>query len=86
MNKAKILTPDNISTDKVDIGTIVTCSNAHGKKENFTILGPWEADPEKNIISFQSKLGIAMKGLKVGDRFSFQNEDLKIISIDSYLK
>ncbi|MES2122836.1 MAG: GreA/GreB family elongation factor, partial [Chlamydiota bacterium] len=56
MNKARVITKDDIMANEVSIGVIVDCSNAKGQSVTYTLLGPWDADPEKNILSFQSKL------------------------------
>lgn len=85
LNRARIFTQEDISIDEVGIGTVVDCENAQGKKATYTLLGPWDANPDKNILSFQSKLAQAMKGLSVGDKFQFQGEEFTIKAIKSYL-
>lgn len=86
LNRARILTKQDVTTDKVGAGTIVECEKSDNRKITFTILGPWEADPEKNILSFQSKLAQSMNNLRIGDKFTFQNEEYKIINILSFFK
>jgi transcription elongation GreA/GreB family factor len=85
MNKTRIITEADVNTDKVGVGCIVTCENKQGKSVTYTLLGPWDADPDKNILAFQSKLAQAMRGHSVGDSFSFQSDELVITSIKSYL-
>ena len=51
----------------VDVGCKVTL-HINGKKEVFTIVGEWEADPMTKKISHESPLGKALLGKKVGDR------------------
>ncbi len=84
LNKARILTKDDVNTNKAGVGNIVECEKDDGEKITFTILGPWEANPDNNILSFQSKLAKSMANLGVGERFSFQNEAFKIIKITSF--
>lgn len=84
LNKAKIITPKDVSTQEVNIGTIVDCKDTKGKIIQFTLLGPWDADPEKHILSFQSKLAKTMIGKKIGDTFTFQNEEFSIQNIHNY--
>ncbi|MBI5346167.1 MAG: GreA/GreB family elongation factor [Chlamydiae bacterium] len=83
-NKLKILNPNDVSIDKISVGTVADCINKKGKKEQFIILGPWEANPEKNILSFQSKLAQAMLGKGIGEKFSFQNDEFRVVDIRSY--
>lgn len=86
LNRSRILTPADVTTDKVDIGTVVECTNKKGEKIVYTILGPLDADPDRFIISFQSKLAQEMKGLKVGEKFKFQGEEYTVQSIRSYFE
>jgi transcription elongation factor GreA-like protein/transcription elongation GreA/GreB family factor len=85
LNRARIITREDISTDEVGIGAIIECKNKKGDIVVYTLLGPWDADPEKNILSFQSKLAQQIKGLTIGDAFQSQGEEYTITSIKSYL-
>lgn len=85
LNQARIITVNDISTDEVGVGCVVECKNAQDKVVTYTLLGPWDADPEKNILAFQSKLAQAMKGLTVGESFQAQGEMFTVTSISSYL-
>jgi transcription elongation factor GreA-like protein/transcription elongation GreA/GreB family factor len=85
VNRARIITEPDISTDAVGVGTIVECENPQGRSVTYTLLGPWDADPDKSIISMQSKLARTMTGLHVGDKFQFQGEEFTIKRIGSYL-
>lgn len=51
---------------QVDVGCKVTL-HIDGKKEVFTIVGEWEADPKEKKISHESPLGKALLGKKVGE-------------------
>ncbi|PIR80199.1 MAG: transcription elongation factor GreA [Candidatus Levybacteria bacterium CG10_big_fil_rev_8_21_14_0_10_35_13] len=42
--------------------------NVKGKKEEFTVVGEWEADPHEKKISHESPLGKALLGKKVGEK------------------
>jgi len=85
LNRSRVLTKADISKDEVGVGCIVECKNNGGQKVTFTLLGPWDADTDKNILSFQSKLAQTMKGLKAGSKFQFQDTEYSITSIRSYL-
>jgi transcription elongation GreA/GreB family factor len=57
-----------VSTETVGIGTIVDLEDVpDGASETFTILGAWDSDVEKNIISYLSEAAKAMIGRAVGD-------------------
>lgn len=51
----------------VALGSKVTVS-INGKKELFTVVGEWEADPHDKKISHESPLGKALIGQTVGDK------------------
>jgi transcription elongation factor GreA-like protein/transcription elongation GreA/GreB family factor len=84
LHSARILTKEDVSTDEVGIGSVVHCRDSKGEHLLFTLLGPWEADPEKRILSFQSKLAQLMKGRAIGETFEFQGETFTITDIDNY--
>jgi transcription elongation GreA/GreB family factor len=84
LNKARILSKDDVSTDVVGVGTVVECKTKSGDKVTYTFLGPWDADTDQNILSFQSKLAQTMKGLSVGKKFQFQGEEYTVVGIKSY--
>jgi transcription elongation factor GreA-like protein/transcription elongation GreA/GreB family factor len=84
LNKARIFTREDIAAGVVGVGTIVGTQNQAGEVVTYTLLGPWDANPEKHILSFQSKLAQAMKGLSVGEKFKFQGEEFTITGIRSY--
>lgn len=83
-NHARILTPDDISSDVVGIGNVVECVDEQNQTILITILGPWEAEPEKNILSFQSKIAQNITGKKVGEKINYQDKEYTIKSIKSY--
>jgi transcription elongation factor GreA len=51
----------------VKLGSTVTV-HVKGKKEVFTVVGEWEADPKEKKISHESPLGKALIGKKVGEK------------------
>lgn len=67
LRNAVVVSDDQITGDKVNLGTTVTVRD-EGEKENFEyrIVGPSEADPMNNIISTDSPIGTALMGKKVG--------------------
>ena len=83
-NKARILTKNDVSVDTVSVGTVIDLAEKNGKKLSLTLLGPWEADPEKHILSFQSKLAKVLIGKKVGDQIEVQGNACTILSLRNY--
>lgn len=85
LNLARVITKDDIITSEVGVGTVIECVDPKAQKITYTLLGPWDADPDKNILSFQSKLAQMLKGKAVGDKFTSQGTELTITAIRSYL-
>jgi transcription elongation factor GreA len=65
LERARILDADEISTDRVVIGTRVRLRNTStGGEETFTLLGPWDADVNRGIISYLAPVGRGLLGRK----------------------
>jgi transcription elongation factor GreA len=67
---------ENVDTSRVSIGTIVTLREAEtNKEETYSILGAWDGDPDRHIISYQTAIGQALLGHEVGETISLSAED-----------
>jgi len=64
LHGAKIISPK--VTGSIDVGSKVIL-HVNGKKEEFLLVGEWEADPMNKKISHESPLGKALLGKKVGE-------------------
>ncbi|EQA38584.1 transcription elongation factor GreA/GreB C-terminal domain protein [Leptospira inadai serovar Lyme str. 10] len=68
LKTAVVLDLSNVKTDRINIGTTVKLKNeSTGENQTYSILGAWDADTEKNIISYQSPLAKSLLGKRVGD-------------------
>ena len=76
LSEAKIVASH--SKKKVDVGCKVTL-HVNGKREHFTIVGEWEADPMQKKISHSSPLGKALLGKKPGDKVEVEAPAGKIL-------
>ncbi|PYK95274.1 MAG: hypothetical protein DME36_02610 [Verrucomicrobia bacterium] len=79
---------ENPDTSRVSIGTIVTLRDPDsGKEDTYTILGAWDGDPERHIISYQTAIGQALMGHKVGDVVTLNKDEgagsFEIVSISA---
>lgn len=78
LGRAKILYLDKVDTSKINIGTKVTLLNLQSKKqETYSLLGEWDSDIEKGIISYMSPLGQALLGSQLTEVISFTHEGNK---------
>jgi len=63
----------NARTDVAGIGTLVRATDMEANHvEQFTILGAWDSEPEKGIISYLSPVAQALLNHKVGDQVEFE--------------
>jgi transcription elongation factor GreA len=68
LKSARILDLSDVKTEKVGIGTTVRLKNKQtGESVTYSILGAWDADTEKNIISYQSPLAKSLLGKHTGN-------------------
>jgi transcription elongation GreA/GreB family factor len=75
-----------VTDEKVAIGTVVKLRRTKDKgEETYTVLGAWDTDPEKHIISYLSQMAQALIGHVVGDRVQAPTEtgenEVEIVSI-----
>ena len=63
----------NVRTDVVSIGTIVQATDLGANQpETFTILGAWDSDPDKGVISYLTPVAQSLLNNKVGDEVEFE--------------
>ena len=83
---AEIIKSANIIEEKhgagsskiIQLGSQITVSIA-GKKEFFSLVGEWEADPKEKKISHESPLGKALIGKTLGEKVEVEAPAGKII-------
>src|SRR5256885_4871567 len=67
---------ENPDTSRVSIGTIVRLrSAATDDEETYTILGAWDGDPDRHIISYQTAIGQALLGHEIGETVSLNRDE-----------
>ena len=66
---------ENVDTSHVSIGTIIRLRSVEtNKEETYTILGAWDGEPERHIISYQTATGQALLGHKLGESVSLNTD------------
>ncbi|MEN3940412.1 GreA/GreB family elongation factor [Prosthecobacter sp. SYSU 5D2] len=80
----------NVATDKIGIGTMVDFQDVtSGETETYTILGAWDGDLDKNIVSYLSEIAKVLIGKVVGDEVEIPTDDgtgrkVKVLAIRAY--
>ena len=86
IHTAIVIDDENVSTDSVNVGTIVKVLFVEdGDEEEYTIVGARESDPMSNKISNECPMGSALLGRKTGETVAVEAPDgvyhLKILGI-----
>ena len=79
---------EKVDTSRVSIGTVVTLRESDSnKEETYTILGAWDSDPDRHIISYQTAIGQVLLGHKLGEVVSLNTDhgaaQFAIVSIEA---
>jgi transcription elongation factor GreA len=76
LHSARIITEQDIPTDEVGVGSVVSLKDLEtGEEWDYRIVGPIEASPEDDMISYESPVGSALMGAKPGDVVEIQVPD-----------
>jgi transcription elongation factor GreA len=79
IERAQLFDPATVGTSRAGFGTkIILKNNSSGKKEEYTLLGPWESDPDRNVISYLSPFGGTLLNKGVGEQFDFSINNEKV--------
>ena len=90
LGRARINDFKEASIDQVSVGTVVDVRNlTGGKTSRYTLLGAWDSNPDKNVISYKTPLGLALLGKKPGDQVKVKiggtEESYEIVSLTRYV-
>lgn len=88
--RARVTDFKDSSTDQVGVGTVVEVkNNASGASTTYTILGAWDGDPDRHVISYKTAFGAALLGKKRGEVVKVKTggteEDYTIANISRYI-
>ncbi len=88
ISDAQVFDKANLNLNKVSFGTKVTLLNLDTNQNVvYTILGPWESDSEKNIISYQAPLADELLGAEKDEELHFEingtKHNIKVLSIEA---
>jgi transcription elongation GreA/GreB family factor len=91
LSRARGTNFENPDTTQVSIGTVVTVKDlADGNAETYTILGAWDSDPARHVISYLAAIGQVLLGKKPGEQVDLPTEhgtrQVEVVSIEAYRK
>tara|TARA_R110002049_G_scaffold136628_2_gene296397 strand:- start:1073 stop:1573 length:501 start_codon:yes stop_codon:yes gene_type:complete len=67
INKANIVDPVSVKSDKVQFGATVETQDENDIAKTYHIVGEDEINPKQGLISWRSPIGAKLIGAKVGD-------------------
>ncbi|MCL1928598.1 MAG: transcription elongation factor GreA [Treponema sp.] len=78
LDRAQIFDPSMVNTEKVSFGTKAVLINQEtGEETEYSVLGPWESDPDNRIISYLSPVGSAILNKRVGEEFEYSSDETR---------
>ena len=88
LHRARGTSFENPDTSRVSIGTVITVRDkSSGKDETYTILGAWDGDPDRHIISYQAAIAQALLGHSVGESVALNTEhhsgEFQVLSVEA---
>jgi len=85
IERAQLFDPSLVNTSRVSFGTRVTLlDRGSGSREEYTILGPWESDPDNRVISYLSPFGSAILNKTAGEELDFSiNEETVSYTVEA---
>lgn len=81
LRRVRQIEPSNVDGSEIIIGAVIHFKGG-GEDVTYTLLGPWESDPENNVLSNESDLGKRLLGKKPGESVKLpQGDDYTIDTI-----
>jgi transcription elongation factor GreA len=85
---ARITDFKDAAVDQVSVGSVVEVRIPDGSTLRYTILGVWDGDPERHVISYKTPMGAALMGRRPGETVKVKSgateESYSIVSIERY--
>ena len=88
--RAQVTDFSSATKDHVGVGSVVLLQDPKsGREAVFTILGAWDGDPERHIISYKTPLGASLMAHRVGDTVAVNlgdvHADMQLKEIKRYI-
>ena len=76
LSRARLLRHDDIPTDWVGLGAVVTIQDKDfGDDWTVTLVSSYEADPDQDFLSNESPIGKALMGKRIGETVEVKTPD-----------
>ena len=82
-DNSQAVDPSKFSHDRVMFGSTVTIMDVDSEEEfTYTIVGTYESNPDKGLISNQTPLAKVLMGKEEGDEVSLNGKTYEIVEIE----
>jgi transcription elongation GreA/GreB family factor len=82
---ARVFNPSETSPNCVGIGSVVEVEDQNHRRSTVVVLGAWDGDPQRGIISYKTPLGQILLGKKVNDIYSPPSSSASTFTIKNIL-
>lgn len=80
LSRAQVIDPARVETSQVRVGTRVYLS-AGGDRKEIAVLGPYEVDPDRGILSHQSEVAQVVLGRTLGEEVTLEGRRWTVAGI-----
>ncbi|MDH3522685.1 MAG: GreA/GreB family elongation factor [Acidobacteriota bacterium] len=84
LHRAQPMDLSRQDADEVRVASRVTVRSGGAGTRTLLILGPWESDPDRDVVSYDSDLAQRLLGLPVGATVDFADSTLEIVAIEPW--
>lgn len=84
LRRVRPIDPSIVDGTEVVIGSRILFEG-EDRQRTITILGPWNSEPEKDILSNESQLAQSILGSKVGQEVELDDGTYRVVKIEPYL-
>jgi len=84
LDRARPIDPSQVKGNEVVIGCRVRLSSDTTPERTITILGPWESEPEKDVLSNESEFARNLLGTKLGAPVKAGGETWRVESVEPW--
>ena len=84
LDRVRPIDAKQVRGDEIVVGSRCHLTSATGPERRITILGPWESEPEKDVLSCESDLAKSLLGKKVGSEVDIGDDAYEVQSIEPW--
>jgi transcription elongation GreA/GreB family factor len=84
LGRARPIEAARVDASAVRVGTRVRLHGPAGEERAFTLLGPWDSQPEQGILSHESELATSLLGKQVGDGVGLEGKTFRVAAIERF--